>query len=117
MVARRAHNPKVVGSSPAPATKEKDLTQSVRFFYFKCMKYYVYVIKSDEGYYYTGMTEDLDRRLSEHNNKTKSFWTKRGTGWEIIYYEEFDTRQDAFKRERWMKSGHGTKLLKEKGLK
>jgi putative endonuclease len=81
------------------------------------MKYYVYVIKSAEGYLYTGMTEDLNRRLSEHNSKSKSFWTKRGTSWEIIYFEEFNNRQEAMKRERWMKSGHGTKHLKEKGLK
>ncbi len=81
------------------------------------MKYYVYVIKSSEGYYFTGMTEDLDRRLVEHNNKTKSFWTKRGTNWEIIYFEEFETRAEALKRERWMKSGHRTNLLREKGLK
>ncbi len=81
------------------------------------MKYYVYVIKSSEGYYYTGMTEDLDRRLSEHNNKTKSFWTKRGENWEVIYFEEFDSKTEASKRERWMKSGHGKKFLREKGLK
>ena len=81
------------------------------------MKYSLYVIKSLEGYYYTGMTEDLKRRLSEHNNKTKSFWTKRGTNWEVIYSEEFDNKKDALKKERWMKSGHGKKLLKEMGLK
>ena len=75
------------------------------------------VIKSLEGYYYTGSTEDLERRLSEHNNKSKSFWTKRGSNWEVIYSEEFESRQEAMKRERWMKSGHGKKLLKEKGLK
>jgi len=89
----------------------------MRIFYFKSMKYSLYVIKSLEGYYYTGMTEDLKRRLSEHNNKTKSFWTKRGTNWEVIYSEEFDNKKDALKKERWMKSGHGKKLLKEMGLK
>jgi len=81
------------------------------------MKYFVYVIKSEEGYYYTGMTEDLERRLSEHNNKSKSFWTRRGTVWKVIYFEEFNTKPEAMKRERWMKSGHGSKFLKEKGLK
>jgi putative endonuclease len=81
------------------------------------MKYFVYVIKSEEGYYYTGMTENVERRLSEHNTKTKPFWTKRGTNWEVIYLEEFEGREEAMKRERWMKSGHGKKLLKEKGLK
>jgi putative endonuclease len=63
------------------------------------------------------MTEDLERRLSEHNNKSKSFWTKRGSNWEVIYSEEFESRQEAMKRESWMKSGHGNKLLKEKGFK
>ncbi len=81
------------------------------------MKYYVYVIKSEEGYYYTGMTENLERRIFEHNKGIKSKWTKRGTNWKTIYFEEFDNKQEALKRERWMKSGHGKKLLKEKGLK
>lgn len=43
------------------------------------MKYKVYVVKSKEGYHYTGMTEDLPKRINEHNDKSLSFWTKRGT--------------------------------------
>jgi putative endonuclease len=80
------------------------------------MKYIVYVIKSEEGFRYTGMTEDLERRIEEHNSKSKSFWTKRGSNWKIIYTKEFDTKNEALKYERWMKSGHGKKLLKELGL-
>ena len=34
LVARRAHNPKVAGSSPAPATKNRNLIKSIRFFLF-----------------------------------------------------------------------------------
>ncbi|MEM4261090.1 MAG: GIY-YIG nuclease family protein [Candidatus Woesearchaeota archaeon] len=41
------------------------------------MKYYVYVIKSEEGYRYNGMTEDIERKMKEHNEKSKSLWTKR----------------------------------------
>jgi putative endonuclease len=62
------------------------------------------------------MTEDLERRIEEHNSKSKSFWTKRGSNWKIIYTKEFDTKNEALKYERWMKSGHGKKLLKELGL-
>ena len=80
------------------------------------MKYIVYVIKSEEGFRYTGMTEDLERRIEEHNSKSKSFWTKRGSNWKMIYTKEFDTKNEALKYERWMKSGHGKKLLKELGL-
>ena len=37
--------------------------------------YYAYVIQSQEGYHYTGMTEDLEKRLLEYNEKRLSFWT------------------------------------------
>jgi len=75
--------------------------------------YSVYVIKSEEGYRYTGMTEDLEQRLKEHNDKTLSFWTKRGTNWELIYVEEFTEKSEAIKREKWLKSGAGREYLKE----
>ena len=78
--------------------------------------YFVYLIRSQEGYQYTGMTEDLDNRLQEHNNKTKSFWTKRGINWTLIYSESYPTKTEALKREKWLKSGIGRQFLKLKGL-
>ena len=77
------------------------------------MKYYVYVIRSKEGFLYKGMTDNLERRLVEHNNKELSFWTKRGTEWELIYKEEFDNKTEALKREKWLKTGVGREYLKK----
>ena len=77
------------------------------------MKYYVYIIRSKEGFIYKGMTDNLDRRLVEHNNKALSFWTKRGTEWELIYKEEFDNKTEALKREKWLKTGVGREYLKK----
>jgi putative endonuclease len=57
------------------------------------------------------MADNLQRRLVEHNNKTLSFWTKRGTNWELIYKEEFDNKTEALKRERWLKTGVGREYL------
>lgn len=74
--------------------------------------YYVYVIESIEGFLYKGMTDNLEKRLVEHNNKELSFWTKRGTEWKLIYKEEFDNKTDALKRERWLKTGVGRDYLK-----
>ncbi len=54
----------------------------------------VYVIKSNEGFRYTGMTEDLKNRLQEHNSKSKSFWTKRGNNWQIIFRKDFTTKTE-----------------------
>lgn len=75
-------------------------------------KYYVYIIKSKEGYTYTGCTEDIELRLSQHNNKSLSFWTKRGTEWKLIYKEEFDNKSDVLKREKWLKTGAGRDFIK-----
>ncbi|OQY74191.1 MAG: hypothetical protein B6D44_05110 [Ignavibacteriales bacterium UTCHB2] len=80
--------------------------------YCNC-NYYVYVIKSKEGFTYTGMTNDLEKRLVEHNEKTLSFWTKRGTNWELLYKEEFENKSEALKREKWLKTGVGREYLKK----
>ncbi len=77
------------------------------------MKYYVYVIRSKERFLYKGMTDNLERRLVEHNNKELSFWTKRGTEWKLIYKEEFDNKTEALKREKWLKTGIGREYLKK----
>ncbi len=75
--------------------------------------YYVYVIESKEGFIYKGLTDNLERRLVEHNNKALSFWTKRGTDWKLIYNEEFDNKTEALKREKWLKTGVGRDYLKK----
>jgi putative endonuclease len=76
-------------------------------------KFFVYIIKSSEGHTYTGMTENLEKRLLEHNSKSLSFWTKRGTNWELIHSEEFINKTDALKRELWYKTGVGREYIKK----
>jgi len=77
------------------------------------MIYYVYVIRSDERFQYTGLTEDLEKRLIDHNEKKLSFWTKRGTNWKLIYKEEFESKTEALQRERWLKTGVGREYLEK----
>ena len=77
------------------------------------MKYIVYIIKSKEGYTYTGVTEDIKRRLEEHNGKKLSFWTKRGSEWRVIYTEEYENISGAYKREKWFKTGVGREFIKK----
>ena len=74
-------------------------------------KYFVYIIKSIEGYIYTGSTEDLEKRLYQHNNKLAG-WTKRGSNWQIIHSEEFNALSEARKREKWFKTGIGRDFIK-----
>jgi putative endonuclease len=116
LVARRAHNPKVAGSSPVPATK-KPQTLVWGFFilniFFIMKMYFVYVLKSKEGFHYTGMSEDLEKRVKEHNNKSLSFWTKRGTDWKVIFQEDYELKSEALKREKWLKTGVGREFLEK----
>jgi putative endonuclease len=65
--------------------------------------YYVYVLKSlKDGNLYIGQTSDLDERLQYHNSgRVKS--TKRRAPFELIYAEEFSTRGEAMKKERFLK--------------
>jgi putative endonuclease len=74
--------------------------------------WYVYILKSEKtNRYYTGHTENLERRLKEHNNgKTRSL--KAYLPLYIIYTEEFLTKQRAFSRERQIKKYKGGEVFK-----
>ena len=74
--------------------------------------YYVYVLKSQHHWrFYVGLTQDVDRRLAEHNSgKTKS--TKGYRPWTLFFIEEFNSRLDARKREIYLKSGSGKEWIK-----
>ena len=74
--------------------------------------YYVYAIKSIAyNYIYVGFTNNLTRRLSEHNNgKNRS--TKAYKPFVLIYLEQTESREEARKKEKYYKSGIGKEFLK-----
>ena len=76
--------------------------------------YFVYVLKSDNNWrFYVGMTEDVERRVKEHNSgKTKS--TKGYKPWIFFFKEEYKTRLEARNREKYLKSGIGKEFIKDK---
>jgi len=76
------------------------------------LKYFVYHIKSEEGYIYTGQTSSIEKRLIQHNSGN-SFYTKRGKNWKLIHFEEFESRREAMKREKYFKTGIGRLYLKK----
>jgi putative endonuclease len=52
--------------------------------------------------FYTGYTNNLERRLEEHNDG-KSRYTSKKIPWKIVYFEEFGEKSDAIKREFFLK--------------
>ena len=75
--------------------------------------YFVYILKSlIHNRYYTGSTGDLKKRLNYHNSgKVKS--TKNYKPWEIIYIENFNTKSEALRREKQIKSYKGGEAFKK----
>ena len=76
--------------------------------------YYVYILLSIKDHrFYTGFTNDLKRRLEEHE-KGESIATKYRRPLRLVYYEVCKEQQDALARERHLKSGRGKKYLKSR---
>ncbi len=72
---------------------------------------YVYIIRSKkDNKLYTGVTFDLRKRFSEHN-KGKVVSTKNRVPFELVYYEGCMNKDDAFTRERYLKTGMGKRYL------
>jgi putative endonuclease len=73
---------------------------------------FVYAIKSIErNYIYVGMTDNIPRRINEHNNGENRS-TIAYHPFELIYSEEHENRIEARKREKYLKSGVGKEFLK-----
>ena len=71
----------------------------------------VYALKSvTAGRYYIGCTNDLERRLREHNNG-KSTSTKAFRPWKLAYSQYFETLTQARQRERYLKAQKSRVLL------
>ncbi len=64
---------------------------------------YTYILECADGSYYTGWTNDLERRVWEHNEKKGAKYTRSRTPVKLVYYEEFETKSEALKREAAIK--------------
>jgi putative endonuclease len=76
----------------------------------------VYIIKStSKEMFYKGSTANFEKRLAEHNaGRVKS--TKHARPWVRHYTEQFDTKTEALKRERYLKTRSGYRWLKQNEL-
>ena len=76
--------------------------------------FYVYVIESlVNSYLYIGYTSDIVKRIKEHNQGL-NFSTKTNKPWKCIYYEACLNESDARRREYYLKTTQGNRLLKRR---
>lgn len=74
--------------------------------------FFVYILKSlKDGKRYIGYTNNLKRRLTEHNSGLCKSTSKRFP-FELVHSEEYEEKSEAMKRERFFKSGRGREYMK-----
>ncbi len=80
------------------------------------MPFYTYILKSlSHGTFYYGSTNDVEKRLKEHNAGRQKY-TKGRRPWVLHYVETFPTRKESMQRERFFKTIDGYNYLKNKGI-
>ena len=60
---------------------------------------YIYIVKCSDETFYTGWTNDLKKRIEMHNSGKGAKYTKARLPVELVYYEAFDTKEEAMSRE------------------
>lgn len=76
--------------------------------------FYTYILQSKKNNeLYIGYTSDLKKRIIEHNQGL-NFSTKRYMPWGLIYYEACKEESDAKRREKYLKTTQGNRLIKRR---
>lgn len=79
---------------------------------------YMYILRCSDDTLYTGWTNNLEKRLKAHNSKKGAKYTKNRLPAELLYYEEFETKQEAMSREWHVKRlsrSNKLKLIEKRG--
>lgn len=77
------------------------------------MKYFLYILRSKvKETYYTGVSDDPERRHFFHNNDSKKGYTKRFRPWDLVFTKAFDTKEQALAAERKVKSWKSKRMIR-----
>jgi len=70
----------------------------------RCAKFYVYIVECRDGSYYAGYTNDLEKRIEEHNNsKRGARYTRYKRPVNLVYAKEYKYFKKAFLEEKRIK--------------
>ena len=73
---------------------------------------YTYMLRCNDGTLYTGWTTDLEKRIHAHNDGKGAKYTKSRTPVNLVYFEAFETKQEALRRESAIKKMSRSDKLK-----
>ena len=64
----------------------------------------LYILENKSSRIYIGQTNDLDRRLIQHNDPLRKAWTSRWGPWKVVFTKDFGSRREAMAHEKYLKS-------------
>ena len=73
---------------------------------------YTYIVRCRDNTFYTGWTTNIEKRIEVHNSGKGAKYTKSRRPVELVYFEEFNTKEEAMRREYEIKQM--TRKKKEK---
>ena len=92
------HHPEPEGLSPLGVARADEMDKNG-----PTLAYYVYMLRCSDGSYYVGHTNDLEQRLAAHERGAIEGYTLSRRPVELVFSDQFSTRQEAFHRERQIK--------------
>jgi len=75
----------------------------------------MYILRCANNSYYVGSTDNITARIKTHNTGEGASYTKKYKPVKLVYFEEYETRKEAEKREKQIKGWN--RLKKEKLIK
>ena len=84
----------------------------------RCMPFHVYILHSLEyNKIYIGYTGDLESRLNSHNELANKGWTIKFRPWKLVHTEVFETKSEAMRWKKQLKSARGREFIRKEILK
>lgn len=79
--------------------------------------WYVYILLCQDGSFYTGYSNNVEQRFSDHKNGKGGHYTRSHKPVKLVYQETFNTQSEALQRERQIKGWNRDKKIKILRLK
>jgi putative endonuclease len=68
------------------------------------LRYYVYIVRCNDGSYYTGHAKDVKKRFEMHKRGRGARYTRMHEPEKLVYVEQFESRSEAMRQERKIKT-------------
>ena len=91
--------------------KRKKINRPKRVYRQSTAPWHLYIIECENGALYTGITNEVERRLAEHKSGKGGHYTRAHLAKKIIHSEQFKNRSEALKRESQIKTWTRQKKL------